>query len=104
MIGRIPIKKEWLEQAKKDSQHMGMLNKSITEGQGNLAGFIGELVVQAIIGGVRKNTYDYDIIKNDKFIDVKTKRCTSEPKLNYDCSVAAYNTKQNCTHYVFTRA
>ena len=35
--------------------------------------------------------------------DVKTKRCTSEPKPFYECSVAAYNTKQGCDRYAFVR-
>ena len=45
-----------------------------------------------------------DIVdKNDIKYDVKTKRCTSEPKPYYDCSVANFNTKQQCDRYVFVR-
>ena len=36
-------------------------------------------------------------------IDVKTKRTTVTPKPDYDCSVAAFNTKQKCDKYVFVR-
>ena len=47
--------------------------------------------------------YNYDIVyKNIKY-DVKTKRCTSPPKSHYECSVAAYNTKQKCDRYAFVR-
>ena len=35
--------------------------------------------------------------------DVKTKRCTSKPKEYYECSVAKYNTRQDCDYYVFVR-
>lgn len=50
-IGAIPIKPEWLEQAKKDAISMGALRGSLTKGEGNVAGFIGEIVVSAVIGG-----------------------------------------------------
>jgi hypothetical protein len=103
MIGSIPIKKEWIDEATAYSQNMGKLNNSITDGEGNVAGFIGEIIVSLIISGTRCNTYDYDLIKDGKFIDVKTKRCTSFPLDEYECSIAAYNTKQKCSHYVFTR-
>ena len=36
-------------------------------------------------------------------IDVKTKQCTSAPKPHYECSVAAFNTRQKCQAYVFVR-
>lgn len=103
MIGKIPVKPEWLTQAKLDAQNMGKLRASITNGEGNLAGFVGEIVVQNLLGAIRSNTYDYDLLLGDKLIDVKTKRCTSKPLPNYECSVAAFNTKQKCTHYIFTR-
>ena len=47
------------------------LNNSITKGEGNLAGAIGEIVVKDAYRGKGKNTYDYDtIIKNYK-VDIK---------------------------------
>jgi hypothetical protein len=100
---QVTIKKEWLEEAKQNALSMGALKGSITEGEGNLAGFVGEIVVHNLIGGIRHNTHDYDIRLDEKLIDVKTKRCTSSPKPNYECSVAAFNTQQKCSHYVFCR-
>ena len=85
------------------ARQMGRLRNSITHGKGNIAGFLGEEVANALIKGTISNTYDYDILyKNIKY-DVKTKRCTSPPKPFYECSVAAYNTKQKCDRYVFVR-
>ena len=89
--------------SQRKAREMGEINNSITHGDGNIAGFLGEEVANSIIKGKINNTYDYDITKDDVHYDVKTKRCTSEPKGYYECSVAAFNTKQNCDHYVFVR-
>lgn len=91
------------ERAIQKAEEMGRLYNSITNGDGNLAGFLGEEVANCIIGGTITNTYDYDIIKDATKYDVKTKRCTSKPKEHYECSIAAYNTKQKCDTYVFVR-
>ena len=57
-----------------------------------------------VIDGTINNTYDYDIVsKSGIKYDVKTKRCTSEPKPFYECSVANFNTKQKCDRYAFVR-
>ena len=82
---------------------MGKLNNSITDGEGNLAGFVGEFVANSVLGGVVSNTYDYDIRCGDLTYDVKTKRCTSKPQQFYECSVAAFNVRQLCDRYVFVR-
>jgi len=60
--------------------------------------------VNNYINAKEQNTYDYDIVDlvGNK-IDVKTKRCNSEPKPHYDCSIAAHGTKQKCDMYVFVR-
>ena len=98
----VKITKATKERAAKKAQEMGSLNNSITKGEGNLAGFIGEEIANKLIKGKIKNTYDYDIVSNYTY-DVKTKRCTSAPKPYYECSVAAYNIKQRCDRYVFVR-
>lgn len=97
------ITQDILDRAVSKSKEMGKLNNSITMGEGNLAGFIGEEIVSKFIGGTIDNTYDYDIVCKGKTYDVKTKRCTSPPKQFYDCSVAAFNVKQRCDQYVFVR-
>ena len=99
----VTITEEMKQRAWRKSRAMGELNHSITKGDGNIAGFLGEEVANQIIGGEISNTYDYDIVKGDIKYDVKTKRCTSQPRPYYECSVAAYNQKQACDHYVFVR-
>ena len=86
------------------AKDMGHLNNSITRGQGNIAGFIGEEVAAAVLGASVQNTYDYDLIMDEgTTIDVKTKRTSVAPKEHYECSVAALNTKQRCDYYAFVR-
>ena len=101
----ISVTQEILEDAKKKASDMGRIKNSITKGDGNIAGFLGEFLCASLLpyGSKISNTYDYDIVSGDKFIDVKTKRTKVAPREYYDCSVAAFNTKQKCSHYVFTR-
>ena len=103
----IPITESMKKRAWHKARSMGKLKNSILQGEGNIAGFLGEEVVNDLIDGIISNTYDYDIVyetksQNIKY-DVKTKRCTSPPKPYYECSVAAYNTKQDCDRYAFVR-
>ena len=100
----VKITEEMKQRAWRKSRQMGELKQSITKGDGNIAGFLGEEIANFIIKGKITNTYDYDIItaRGTRY-DVKTKRCTSAPREHYECSVAAFNTKQKCDHYVFVR-
>ena len=93
-----------LIRARQKAVEMGRLANSITNGAGNLAGFIGEIVVADELNATHNNTYDYDLLLKDKTrVDVKTKRCNSAPLSTYDCSIAAHGTKQKCDTYVFVR-
>ena len=85
------------------SEEMGNLNGSILNGRGNFIEMIGELIVVEYFNTQHLPTYDYDLLFRDYKWDVKTKACTSEPKLTYDASVSNWNTKQECDIYVFTR-
>jgi hypothetical protein len=102
-IIEVEVSADVIERAKAKSIEMGKLNKSITEGEGNVAGFIGEIVVANHIGCDVCNTFEYDIVCGDKTIDVKTKRTGYVPLPHYNCSVAAFNTHQRCDYYVFAR-
>ncbi len=99
----VNITEEMINLAEDKVNEMGKLNNSILKGSGSLAGFIGEQIFMNVLGGEWKNTYDYDVIVEDKKIDVKTKQTTVEPKPYYECSVASYNTKQKCDTYAFVR-
>jgi len=93
-----------LLQARDLAEDMGKLHNSITSGQGNVAGFIGELVVADLLNAERKNTKDYDLVLADgSTVDVKTKRTSVEPRTHYDCSVARLSLHQQCDKYAFCR-
>jgi len=100
----ILITKDMINKAKAKANQMGTIKNSITKGQGNIAGFIGEEIVLNYLNEKDNNSYDYDLIlKDGRKVDVKTKRTTVKPRTNYDCSVAAFNTKQKCDVYIFCR-
>jgi len=103
----IEISQEMKNKAWRKAREMGVIRNSILGGGGNIAGFLGEEVANELIGGEINNTYDFDICYSNKSAtttyDVKTKRCTSAPKPFYECSIAAYNTKQKCDRYAFVR-
>lgn len=102
-IIEVEITKEMISQAKQRSEEMGVIKNSITKGEGNIAGFLGEEIANVALKGKISHTYNYDIIKDDKKIDVKTKRCTSAPRPHYECSIAELSTHQRCDAYVFVR-
>lgn len=84
----------------------GSLNNSITSGKSNIYGALGEILVRDFFGNAVNSTeatYDYDMIINGRTVDVKTKRTTVIPKPHYFYSIAAYNTRQKCEHYIFCR-
>ena len=90
------------------AERMGALRNSITSGQGNLVGFIGEEVFRTIKGGEYSpedgTHYQWDIVtRNGKTVDVKTKSCTGEPEGHYNATVADFNTEQACDIYAFMR-
>ena len=100
----ILITKDMINKAKTKANQMGKLNNSITKGQGNIAGFLGEEIVLNYLNENDNNSYDYDLVlKDGRKVDVKTKRTTVKPRTNYDCSVASFNTKQKCDVYIFCR-
>jgi hypothetical protein len=99
----VKITQEMLKSACEKAFDMGKIKNSITNGEGNIAGFLGEEVVKQLLDCEIKNTKDYDLFCNGLKYDVKTKRCKSEPKPFYECSIAAYNTKQRCDRYIFVR-
>ena len=103
VIIKIPVTQDIITRAEAMSNDMGALRNSITHGDGNIAGFIGEIIFCDFIKGEHSNTYDYDVVKDGEKWDVKTKRCTSPPKSFYECSVANFNTSQACDNYCFMR-
>jgi hypothetical protein len=97
------IPKSWIDTAQELADKMGALKNSIESGKANVFGFLGEMVYCHFFGGAVGGTYDYDHINPFFTVDSKTKSCTSVPHQNYSCSVAAYNTSQDCDFYSFVR-
>jgi hypothetical protein len=99
----LEVKQEWVKEARALAKELGVLNNSIKNGEGNIYGFLGEILICKITSAKINRTFDYDIVYNNLKIDVKTKCCTSKPLNNYYCSVAAFNVKQRCDYYTFVR-
>jgi hypothetical protein len=99
----IRVTEETKTKARERAVRMGELRNSIRHGEGNLVGFIGEIVVNEYISGELVDTYDYDLTKNETRFDVKTKETTVKPKPYYECSIADFNPNQNCDYYIFAR-
>jgi len=92
-----------LKEAERRSFELGVLPSSRTKGDGNVVGFLGEILTAKRIGARIDSTYDYDLFFNGLKIDVKTKSCSSDPRPNYLCSVMSYQIKNNSDGYVFAR-
>jgi len=100
----VKITDDMFVKARRKAIELGQINNSIERGDGNLIGFLGEMIAQKVIGGRIKNTYEYDLVlKDGTKIDVKTKKTSVAPKDYYECSIANYNTKQDCDEYCFVR-
>lgn len=103
-ITEVKVEDIMLLRARDKAAAMGQLNNSITRGQGNLAGFIGEEIASKVLGAEPNNTFDYDVLMPDGTrIDVKTKRTSVPPLPTYECSISAINTNQKCDYYAFVR-
>jgi hypothetical protein len=103
----LKIKHEHIEQAK-TLYSFGALNNSITKGEGNIIGALGEVVLFDYFTNSGFSTkfdsnFNYDITVDRFKVDVKTKRTTVEPKEHFYCSIPASNTKQACDLYFFAR-
>jgi hypothetical protein len=103
-IVQIPIPDSLKKLAEAKSRQVGELRNSITNGAGNVAGAIGEMVVAAYTGARIDDEYEYDLMLPDgSRVDVKTKRTTVPPDPSFECSIAAFNTSQLTDAYCFVR-
>jgi hypothetical protein len=102
----VEVTGEMLVRARDKAAAMGSLRQSITRGQGNLAGFVGEEIALAVLGGTVANdekNVDFDLVlSNGLTVDVKTKRTSVKPLPHYECSINTYY-EQQCDLYAFVR-
>jgi len=99
---RFKIQRHTLLRIKDRAKTLPLLNNSIRKGKGVVVAYIGEEVVKRVLDGEIEDTYDYDLVYGDRVkVDVKTKERTVAPKTHYNCTVADFNTKQDCDEYAF---
>ena len=80
----VPVDANIIELSKSRAIKMGIINNSIMQGDGSIAGFVGEYIAADILDGEVMDTYDYDILlRNRDTVDVKTKRVSSAPRDYY---------------------
>lgn len=104
---RVEIKPDQLKRAS-ELYSFGALKGSITRGESNIYGALGEVIVHDYLAGTKRrvkfdNTGDYDLLVNGNKVDVKTKRTTVPPIQTFNCSIAGHNVTQKCDMYVFAR-
>jgi len=100
---KLQISPSMIEQATSMANKLGSLNNSIRKGEGNIAGYLGQISVLNAIENMKwDDTYDYDLIwDNELKVEVKTKDRTVRPKSFYECSVSSANNSQKADIYVF---
>ena len=82
------------------------LRGSVTQGESNIYGALGEVVVREYyeakgVEVTHDNTYDYDLMIGGYKVDVKSKKTNYEPQPHFFSSIPSYNTKQQCDLYLF---
>jgi hypothetical protein len=87
----------------KELYEFNVLNGSVTEGEGNEVGALGEIIVLDYYGERAEyvGDYNYDLIIKGKKVDVKTKKQNVPPKSHHTYNIFAFNTKQKCDYYCF---
>jgi hypothetical protein len=102
---KIYIKPEQIEEAK-DLYNFKNLKNSITNGESQLHGAVGEVIAMELLrsrGNEVKyeGDYNYDLISNGKKIDVKTIKSNHEPKDEYNANISAFNHTQQTDYYLW---
>jgi len=99
---KFKVSKQTLLEAKTRAKKLPLLNNSIRQGKGAIVAYLGEAVVKKVLGGKIKDTYNYDVVYGDNVkVDVKTKERKYPPESNWNCTVANFNTTQECDEYAF---
>jgi len=107
MVIKVNVTEEQLKRAE-GLYSFGSLKNSITKGGSNIYGALGEVIVHDYLESTDRvvqfdSTADFDMTVNGKTVDIKTKRTTVPPLPDFSCSIAAFNTRQKCDHYIFAR-
>ena len=98
---QLPFDNEMIRAATEWAENLGGIYNSITKGDGNYAGRLGELALAKHLGVEVKDHKDYDLIYNDSKVEVKTKRRATKPKPNYTVNIASTSRHQKPDTYAF---
>ena len=107
-IVEVKFTDDMVARAKAKAKSLGSINNSIRKGKGNIVGYLGEEIVahymkaDIISNDEGTEKYNYDLVKDGKKIEVKSKERTVPPKGYYDASVAETSRHQKTDIYVFT--
>jgi hypothetical protein len=91
---KIYITPEQIEEAK-DLYNFKCLKNSITKGESQLHGAVGEVITMEFLRSKGKEVkyegdYNYDLISNGKKIDVKTIKTDKEPTDEFNANISAF--------------
>ena len=98
---QLPFDNKMIREATDWAENLGGIYNSITKGDGNYAGRLGELALAKHLGAGVEDHKDYDLIYNDSKVEVKTKRRATKPKSNYTVNIAATSKHQKPDKYAF---
>jgi hypothetical protein len=101
----LQINTQQIERAKQHYE-FNELKNSITKGQNNIFGALGEIVFYDYYKNQGKDinhvgSIDYDYKLEGYKIEIKTKKVFQLDTINVKATVAAYNTRQDCDFYFF---
>ena len=97
----IPHNRQMLKEAREWASSVGGIKNSITKGEGNIAGRLGELAVSKYLGVPIEDAVDYDLIYKGERLEVKTIRRSVPPKPSYAANVSISSAHQSPDRYVF---
>jgi hypothetical protein len=102
-VTTVPVRPDVLAWAIARNAERGVLPGSLTHGDGSVAGYIGEKVVEEFRGAVRHDTGSYDLLDPELGrVDVKTKRQNYAPRPDYLVDVSERQIRlEPCDCYVF---
>lgn len=95
----------------KSAEQKKLNDRTLIDGEGNIAGFAGEEIVKAYMPFLKKpainsvDMYNCDfILPNGVKIDVKSKgNCKFAPRQDYDCTIPMNQKNQKTDFLLFTR-
>lgn len=104
-MNKIYITPEQIEEAK-DLYNFKCLKNSISKGESQLHGALGEVITMEFLRSKGKEVkyegdYNYDLISNGKKIDVKTIKTDKEPTDEFNANIDANNTTQKTDFYLW---